>query len=962
MLQVVVLSLLSFVHTAASIMAEPIASDVFKFVSLRAPEITDHDLDAVRVIRDHRIRDPHVPGATSTPAQVQMVFAASPVGKFVTERLAAMLPAVSAANPVGALNQMVAEDVRTQFGIFERTNRPWIDEFVAIIRQHVGTLMDVTLLRKLTDVVQRHFPHCKDIADYVELVADVDQSRFCYDIDYLFDRLYVLYIAKRLYPLNLEFVLDGLRALHVIRQVWLSRSGTSTVGVIGASADEKQPARTDCAARQLATLGGTAAPIDLNSADTLRMLWGATPVIHRLFAYLLGYYKPFNPIVPVGIGDLLVVKQFLCRYRTGEVAHVENVLKGELKRHTLRHLDRLEDIVSASSETIEDTVRDLQTADRFELKTETESTVTNDLNISMNTTVSGKYGYIEFSAAMGLSYGLSTSDSRRSASNYARDVVDRSLTRVQKRVTRERVTRTTSESEDTNLHELNNVPGTGHVTGVYRYLDKQYRAQVYNYGKRMMFEFIVPEPAAFIMEAFERARRSGVEPDKPQLPAKPNLVISSINDAAVNTYAALYNLTDLAPEPAASLELDLAFTMGGISDAASAHEKIVNVPSGYVGTSVTVAGGYEGFDKVFPNPDHGIFLSVGGQTVVDVEAGVIHETFESQTITLTAGATGSVGLSLIAYKVKAFAIAVSVKCDLTAEAKRKWQIQTYTRIMDAYDRLLSEYRTALSAYEDKLESRRLAQGVQIQGRNPGINQEIIRTELKKHCVSVIARQFDAATSDDIVFDAMQSRAIEELKAVRSTTETTSVTTTTPAPGTTVTTTSTTVTESASTTPVRSSIPAIDLDRAAVQGRVIQFLEQAFEWPQISYVLYPYFWGRLPEKWFDAQKYYDEVDPLFAKFLQAGSARVLIAVRPNYNDAVLHYLATRTPWNGGPAPGLDSPLYVPIHQELREQQDDLNGAVPYGDAWNVIVPTRLVYLQQDATLPTFDCVPPFDDPV
>jgi hypothetical protein len=38
--------------------------------------------------------------------------------------------------------------------------------------------------------------------------------------------------------------------------------------------------------------------------------------------------------------------------------------------------------------------------------------------------------------------------------------------------------------------------------------------------------------------------------------------------------------------------------------------------------------------------------------------------------------------------------------------------------------------------------------------------------------------------------------------------------------------------------------------------------------------------------------------------------------------------------------------------MREQTDDLANATPEGDPWQVILPTTLVYLQKDATLPTF----------
>src|SRR5439155_16172041 len=53
---------------------------------------------------------------------------------------------------------------------------------------------------------------------------------------------------------------------------------------------------------------------------------------------------------------------------------------------------------------------------------------------------------------------------------------------------------------------------------VYRFVDKVYRAQVVSYGKRLMLEFLVPEPAAFLRHALTSRPVDGVtqvEPDRP---------------------------------------------------------------------------------------------------------------------------------------------------------------------------------------------------------------------------------------------------------------------------------------------------------------------------------------------------------------------------------------------------------------------------------------------------------------
>jgi len=59
---------------------------------------------------------------------------------------------------------------------------------------------------------------------------------------------------------------------------------------------------------------------------------------------------------------------------------------------------------------------------------------------------------------------------------------------------------------------------------------------------------------------------------------------------------------------------------------------------------------------------------------------------------------------------------------------------------------------------------------------------------------------------------------------------------------------------------------------------------------------------------------------------------------------LHFLATGEPWEGGEAPALGDPLYLPLYEEIRRAQDDTLGGTPDGEPWEFTVPTSLVYLK------------------
>ncbi|KXH83670.1 hypothetical protein AU378_12035 [Chryseobacterium kwangjuense] len=137
----------------------------------------------------------------------------------------------------------------------------------------------------------------------------------------------------------------------------------------------------------------------------------------------------------------------------------------------------------------------------------------------------------------------------------------------------------------------------------------------------------------------------------------------------------------------------------------------------------------------------------------------------------------------------------------------------------------------------------------------------------------------------------------------------------------------------------------------------KFMEQAFEWSIMDYTFYPYYWADR-KKW---QEMYltQSADPLFRNFLQAGMARVIVTVKPGFEDAVQFFMSTGKIWNGGEVPVIGDPLYMSIVDELRKPTGE-----PQGKFWITRIPTTLTILQaQSVGLEVEQALPIFkeDDP-
>ena len=68
----------------------------------------------------------------------------------------------------------------------------------------------------------------------------------------------------------------------------------------------------------------------------------------------------------------------------------------------------------------------------------------------------------------------------------------------------------------------------------------------------------------------------------------------------------------------------------------------------------------------------------------------------------------------------------------------------------------------------------------------------------------------------------------------------------------------------------------------IYQKMVKFLQQAIEWENLLYFLYPYFWD-VPNAW-DSVRSLEHPDLTRQSFVRAGSARVVVTIRPGFEDA------------------------------------------------------------------------------
>jgi hypothetical protein len=616
-------------------------------------------------------------------------------------------------------------------------------------------------------------------------------------------------------------------------------------------------------------------------------LWNSMVIANNLD--LTGYVFPLDnrvphshgSVAPAGVADLLVVKQQLVRYEAADVAHIENVLKGEKKEREHTRRRETEELTFRETEITTSEERELESTNRFEMSRETSETIKEDAKLTAGLKVSGKYGpTVEFSASAEGSVSRSKEEATKSAAKFSQDVTERSANKVTERVLERSSLRVTNEVIEKNSHALDNVGGAGHISGVYQWANKVYQAQMFNYGIRMMYDFILPEPAAFLISALQTAHASAVELQKP-IPF--SLRPDQITETNYHDWVQRCGATDVQPPPEIYKTKSLDFKAGSNDPTPDYnHSAQIQIDEGYRAVHGTV----------------GKVVMVWDSThVVDVVLGSRTHRFDNNNSwvwsTSLDDERDSIPFALATNQVSHVSIAVEVKCQRTERAMLKWRLETHAKLTQAYKARLAEYEEKLAALE-------MQAGVAISGRNPALNLEMMNDELKKHCITILTEQhFD-------LFDAIQTGSY--------------------------------------------NVPQIDLYENAAEGPYVRFFEQAFEWEQMTWLTYPYFWGR-KSQW-DERIAYEDVDPVFNQFLKAGYCRVVVPVRPGFEGAIDHFMKYGEPWNGGPLPPISDPLYLPIADEIAERLDRPGDEIPQGDPWLVRIPTTLVHLRADDKLPAW----------
>ncbi|WP_288244388.1 hypothetical protein [uncultured Chryseobacterium sp.] len=645
-----------------------------------------------------------------------------------------------------------------------------------------------------------------------------------------------------------------------------------------------------------ADLGNQIVKEDLNLTGMLTLKRGVAENPEEPETVKIQKRKNFG-IKRLGVADYLKVVQSVHAYVPGEVSNIENVMASELrhKSSVARDYSEITDTTSKSQET--EKISDTSKTSRTDMQTEVAKELDKQQSFQAHTRASGKaWGW---TLEVGADYANNTAqhDSTRQAVAKSQEITERAMERVLTKISEERVQKIIKEYTETNVHEFDNrgkVTNTDnpeaaqpkHITGVYRWIDKKMKNQIYNYGIRTMFEFMVPEPSRLhrLAVAVSKAQVLTAPVDPRTAPA-PNTMSSpkTATKELLQYWAGIYGVT-LTSLPQEKIQHVIGLQYIKLGGDWGNKIMMLDMPQNYAGKKVKVNYGYHRRGMTVDNFKGGML------DLPDVGKGSNDGSYNVNGLNIT----GSYPFNYHGRGADSFNVSFVFECELSDDFMLQWKTENFNAIIKAYE---EAYKT-FQEEQARLDAEHKEKEAEAKEKEGNFYRYMEHDTLKHNCIAYLLQDYLNTLGQEMTNALNDNTKMDNFEVYLSD----------------------------------------NLDQYAALAK---FMEQAFEWEIMDYTFYPYYWANR-KSW---QEFYltESMDPLFRSFLQAGMARIIVTVRPGFETAVQFFLETGIIWNGGAVPVIGDPMYMSIVDEMRQPTGK-----PQGKYWITRIPTTLTILQDKST--------------
>jgi hypothetical protein len=466
--------------------------------------------------------------------------------------------------------------------------------------------------------------------------------------------------------------------------------------------------------------------------------------------------------------------------------------------------------------------------EKSELAQSVNSQTQHSTALSTGVTATGSYGSV-LSVTASLSYNVSDSatKSEQTSRNHSAELTKKASSRSKQEHKMSFKVASAAGTEDQTVRLIKN-PFTDRATRVdYYQLLRKWRVDLYRYGVRLTWDLVIPEEIGkgYLSRLIEIARIEKELENDFQFALLPDQLTPDNYQEKI----AQYNIENPEEPPRPDTitvfeSKDWSNLLCGDSETDVAYVFEKEIPSEYKVKNAKVSFYCQNCNDPPNGWNINIWDLLSEESMWFVKGSAHDITHESSQVTPTygnwTGKVGKVGVYIIGWRIKYFAMAFELEIEPIDQAILSWRLRLWKQARDQMEQQYDQQRKFL---QDKLNRLQEELGAQ--------DALSLRTKEREEVMLYVLTEL--------------------------------------------------------------GIPPKDLRD---NNKKIKFVHQAIEWENMLYILYPYFWstGTDPDpakldEYLEFKRYLDHPDPTHRAFLKSGAARVVLTIRPGFENAFLRFL-------------------------------------------------------------------------
>jgi hypothetical protein len=619
---------------------------------------------------------------------------------------------------------------------------------------------------------------------------------------------------------------------------------------------------------------------------------------------LLGdLYQKQLTVSPVGRLYLERLEMFPIGVERGEMVFTVPMAPGETT--TISHKEW-----SVSSRGYEDVVQDFfesysekGVAEKTDTSTASENEVHQSNTLNFGATLSGSYGPVSLTTTLGVGTASDERSSVKTSAQRNREVTQKSSARVRQEHKVSIKIESKQGVDQTSFKTITN-PSPEAVRIDYYKMMRKWRTDLYRYGLRMTYDITVPSPG---VRLWARWRRVAEIDRLLGTPLQFGWAPADINEGWVFAKGLELGVLVQGPPPfttTPSPVLDVTpFESRGDASQTRYGQLAFDVPPGY---SLATAA-FTADMAVWAGDPNGLFLlnATDGVRVVDQVTSSLPQHM---------GGTGHQVVSYSYRGVSQAALRIEFTCVRQPSTFEEWQRAVWRQLHDAANARHNEELARLQEERDVLW--RALVGKDTLSLRRLEREEMVRL-IMLWLLGPDVGYANAPSWVEATLDKMLNSEIAFLGGAAPTLP----------------------------SPTFAGIDASDWASAILFGDMVKFVQEAVEWENLLYFLYPYFWGG--ESQGRDKMLFEHPDPEHQNFLRAGYCRVVVTVRPGFEEDFTSFVET------GSLSGPHTSPYLPIAEEIANKARTNYAGIPPANPEKHARP--LLYPQQRQTWATMELV-------